>query len=46
MNQQEVEELIDSKIRAHEIRVAVVSGLLGAALFAGIFHAIYLINIS
>jgi len=44
MNQEEIESLIDSKIRQHEIRVAVLSGILGLALTAGTFHAIYLLN--
>lgn len=42
MDPDQIERLIDKKIRAHEIRVAIVSGILGAALLAGIFHAIYL----
>jgi hypothetical protein len=40
MDQQEIESLIDSKIRSHEIRVAVISGIVGGAVIAGIFHAI------
>lgn len=44
MNQKEVESLIDSKIRQHEIRVAVLSGILGLALTAGTFHAIFLLK--
>jgi len=40
----EIERLIDEKIRQHEIRVALASGVLGAALFAGIFHAIILLR--
>jgi hypothetical protein len=38
--------LIDSKIRQHEVRVAIISGLLGTAIVAGMFHAIYLNHIS
>lgn len=44
MNKKEIESLIDSKIRQHELRVAVLSGILGLALTAGIFHAIALLN--
>lgn len=40
----EIEHLIDAKIRQHEIRVALTSGAIGAALFAGIFHAIALLR--
>lgn len=40
----EIERLIDAKIRQHEIRVAWTSGAIGAALFAGIFHAIALLR--
>jgi hypothetical protein len=44
MNRKEIESLIDSKIRLHELRVAVLSGILGLALMAGTFHAIGLLN--
>ena len=40
----EINRLIDAKIRQHEIRVAWTSGAIGAALFIGIFHAIGLLN--
>jgi len=40
----DIERLIDDKIRRHEIRVALTSGVIGAALFAGIFHAIALLR--
>lgn len=40
MTPQEIESLIDSKIRLHEFRVAVISGIVGGAVVAGIFHAI------
>lgn len=42
MDKYELEQLIDRKIRQHEIRVAVISGILGAILMAGTFHAIWL----
>lgn len=40
MKPEEIELLIDSKIRDHEIRVALVSGIVGGSVIAGIFHAI------
>ena len=40
MNPKEIESLIDSKIRLHELRVALISGIVGGAIVAGIFHAI------
>jgi len=42
MDQQEIEALITRAIRAHELRVALWSGLLGAAVLAGTWHAIWL----
>jgi hypothetical protein len=42
MTEEEILKLIQSKIRNHEVRVAIVSGILGLALMAGIFHAIHL----
>ena len=36
--------LIDDAIRRHEIRVAIGSGALGAALLLGTFHAIGLLR--
>jgi hypothetical protein len=42
----QIEYLIDTKIREHEIRVAVISGLLGFAVLAGMFHAIWLNSVS
>jgi hypothetical protein len=40
MTPEEIESLIDSKIRNHETRVALVSGIVGSAVILGIFHAI------
>jgi hypothetical protein len=40
MKPDEIESLIDSKIRNHEIRVALISGIVGGSVVAGIFHAI------
>jgi hypothetical protein len=40
MTPEEIESLIDSKIRLHETRVAVISGIVGGAIIVGIFHAV------
>lgn len=40
----ELQRLIDDAIRRHEIRVAITSGALGAALLLGTFHAIALLR--
>lgn len=40
MKPEEIELLIDSKIRNHEVRVALISGIVGGSVVAGIFHAI------
>ena len=42
MTDEEIIKTIQAKIRNHEIRVAIVSGILGSAVLAGIFHAIHL----
>ena len=42
MNKESVELLIAQAIRAHELRVAVWSGCLGAILLLGTWHAIWL----
>jgi hypothetical protein len=42
MTQDEVRVMVDRAIREHEIRVALWSGLLGASLMAGTWHAIWL----
>lgn len=42
MEQDQVKQLIDQAIREHELRVALWSGLLGAALMAGTWHAIWI----
>lgn len=39
-----IQRLIDDAIRRHEIRVALASGALGAALLLGTFHAIGLLR--
>jgi hypothetical protein len=42
MGQHEIQHLIDRAIREHELRVALWSGVLGALLMAGTWHAIWL----
>jgi hypothetical protein len=42
MSQEDVRALVAAAIREHEIRVALWPGLLGAALMAGTWHAIWL----
>jgi hypothetical protein len=44
MNQEEIEKLIDQKIRCHEIRVGWISGIIGALFVFGIIHSIVLIR--
>ena len=42
MDDRRVQLLIDRAIRAHELRVALWSGLLGLLLMAGTWHAIWM----
>lgn len=42
MENKEIEIIIDHKIRQHEKRVAWISGIIGATVLAGLFHAIAL----
>jgi hypothetical protein len=42
MSQEDVRQLVDRAIREHELRVALWSGLMGAVLMAGTWHAIWL----
>ena len=44
MNRDEIEKLIDDKIKNHEIRVGWISGIIGALFTFGIIHAIWLIK--
>lgn len=44
MNKTEIEKMIDYKIRCHEIRVGIVSGIIGALFVFGIVHSIWLIK--
>jgi hypothetical protein len=42
MSQEDVRLIVDRAIRAHELRVALWSGLMGLILLAGTWHAIWL----
>lgn len=44
MNQQDIKKLIQQEIREHEIRVGVISGVIGIAVILGVFHAIWLLR--
>jgi len=42
MNDEDITKMVDDAIRHHELRVALWSGILGAVLTAGTWHAIWL----
>ena len=42
MSPEDIRKAIDDAIRQHELRVALWSGLMGALLLAGTWHAIWL----
>lgn len=44
MNPEEIEKLIDSKIRSHEIRVGWISGVIGVFFVFGVIHSIWLMK--
>lgn len=44
MSPEEIEKLIDDKIRSHEIRVGWISGIIGALFVFGMIHSIWLIK--
>ena len=44
MNRDEIEKLIDDKIKNHEIRVGWISGIVGALFTFGIIHSIWSIK--
>lgn len=46
MNQEDIEKLIDEKIREHEIRVGWISGLIGVLFVFGLFHAVWLLRLT
>jgi hypothetical protein len=42
MDSQELEIIINKAIKRHELRVALISGIVGCILLAGTWHAIWL----
>jgi hypothetical protein len=44
MERNQVEELIDEKIKHHEIRVGLISGIIGFFFTFGIVHSIWLMK--
>lgn len=44
INKYDVEQLIDSKIKSHEVRVGIVSGIIGMVFILGNLHAFWLIR--
>jgi hypothetical protein len=44
MTEQQVKEIVAAAIREHELRVAVISGVLGSVLLAGSWHAVWLLR--
>lgn len=44
MNRSEIENLIDQKIKSHEIKVGWISGIIGALFVFGIMHSIWLMK--
>lgn len=46
MLEKEIETLIDTKIRQHEIRVGIISGIIGALFTFGMIHAVWLLKIT
>ena len=44
MKYEDIEKLIDEKIKAHEIRVGLISGVIGALFTFGIVHSIWILK--
>lgn len=44
MTEEQIENLIDKKICVHEVRVGIVSGILGALFVFGVMHAVWLLK--
>jgi hypothetical protein len=44
MKRCEIEQLIDQKIKSHEIRVGIISGIIGALFTFGIIHAVWILK--
>lgn len=44
MDEERIAQLIEQAVRQHELRVAVVSGIIGLCLLLGTWHAIWLLK--
>ena len=44
MTEEQVKKIVAAAIREHELRVAVISGVLGSVLLAGSWHALWLLR--
>lgn len=44
MEKHKIEELIDKKIRQHEIRVGWISGVIGILFTFGIIHSVWILK--
>lgn len=44
MTEEQIEKLIDNKIKSHELRVGIVSGVFGALFVFGVMHAVWLLK--
>lgn len=44
MNRSEIEQLIELKIKEHEVKVGWISGIIGLFFVIGIVHSIWLIK--
>jgi hypothetical protein len=44
MTEQQVKEIVAAAIREHELRVAVISGVMGSVLLAGSWHALWMLR--
>lgn len=44
MNREDIERLIDQKIKSHEIKVGWISGIIGVLFVFGIIHSILLMK--
>jgi hypothetical protein len=44
MEKTEIERIIDSKIKSHEVRVGYVSGVIGLLFTFGIFHSVWILK--
>lgn len=44
MTEEQIKKLIDNKIKSHELRVGIVSGVFGALFVFGVMHAVWLLK--